>query len=136
MADNPIPLSVKKMEFDLRDMLDDLKKDIFLNMNCHAIAQVQSVDLTKQTLIATLYYPKVILKRATVGGEAEKYTLVQEKYPQIECPFVSLRGGTAGLICCISHKFCFFNLSPLPCPPPPNAAPADLSRIPCVQAGC
>jgi len=95
---NGITLNFRNGDFDLRDLMNDLKKDIFINLKCHDIARVESVDVAKQTLKVQLYYPKTKVERDDNLPGPGKYSFVNKKYPiLLDVPFVSLRGGAAGL---------------------------------------
>ena len=78
----------------LTDLLNLTKKEINLDINCHHIATIQSFDPAKQTVTATIAYKKTFLERKTSG----EYVQVLKEYPiLLDCPIVSLSGGTAGL---------------------------------------
>lgn len=80
---------------ELADLLSNLKKDIFLSMNCHAVALVQEVNLGTQTLTASVAYSKTFFVFDTPTG---KYLPVQQSYPLLlDVPFVILGGGSSGI---------------------------------------
>lgn len=75
----------------LADALNLLKKDIFLNINCHHIGTVQSFDSIKQRATATVNYKKTFFKLNTA---TKVYNPVLIDYPMlIDCPVVCLGGG-------------------------------------------
>lgn len=79
----------------LRDLLDQVKKEVFLSLNCHAIATVQSVSYTDQTLTATIDYSQTFYKRP---GNTGPYVPTLVPYPVLlDCPFISLGGGNGAL---------------------------------------
>lgn len=96
-----LPINQQTTEQDLGQILDNIKFEINMGLNCHAIAMVESVDYTNQTLRASLYYPKMIIQPDAVKqGQplTGKQSLKPVKYPVlIDVPFISLRGGTGGL---------------------------------------
>ena len=77
----------------LADVLKQLKKDIFLSLNCHAIATVEVFNPANQTITASMAYKKTFLKFQN-GQESE--TLVD--YPvMLDCPAVVIGGGPFSL---------------------------------------
>ncbi len=79
----------------LKDLLDTLKKDIMLNLNCHAIATVQSFDPANLTVSASINYSKTYFIRNSNTGE---YVPKQVNYPLLtDCPVIILGGGPAAL---------------------------------------
>jgi hypothetical protein len=52
------PFNTLRAEPELKDLLDVFKRDIFLTLNCHALATVQSYNDTKQTIKATINYSR------------------------------------------------------------------------------
>ena len=86
--------SNKKLNPNDQDYLDNLKKNIFLSLNCHAIAKVVKVNKENQTIDAEILYKKTLFRRA----ENENYVPRMEPYPLLlDCPFVCLYGGNTGL---------------------------------------
>ena len=78
---------------DLANILSEVRREIFLSMNCHAIAVVKSFDPLKQTIKASMAYKKVLYQR---DADTKQYKEVLVDYaPLVECPVVSLMGGTA-----------------------------------------
>lgn len=88
---NPsIAFTNKKVDPTLKDLLDIAKKDIFLNFNCHAIAQVHAFDATTQTVSASVMYVKTISQLQPDGS----YQPVSVNYPPlIDVPVIILGGG-------------------------------------------
>ena len=78
----------------LATLLNELKRNIFIEFNCHAIAVVQSVNFSNQTLTASVAYTRGVLEKQPNGT----YSLVPVNYPfLVDCPFISIQGGNAGL---------------------------------------
>ena len=92
MAANTI-LNNERLNPDFIDFLNDLKRDIFLNLNCHGIAVVDSVDYDNQRLTAKMAYKKSIIKK-----QDDKFVQRLQPYPTlVDMPFISLRGDKGGL---------------------------------------
>jgi hypothetical protein len=71
---------------DLSTILEDLKSDVFSNLNCIQIGKIQSYDLTTETASIQIQMKK----------ELEDNTLVS--YPVlVDCPVIILQGGGAFL---------------------------------------
>lgn len=92
---NPIINQTRKqVDPSLADLLNLHGKQLMLNMNCHAIATVQSFDADEQTVSATINYKKTYLTRNPDGTYSS--TLVD--YPiLLQVPVVILSGGAAKL---------------------------------------
>lgn len=90
----PAPFKLPKTDPGLKDILDAYKKKTAIQINCHAIATVQSFNATNQTLTATVNYQKVFYDRDASGA----YTQRLSSYPILaDCPVVVLGGGPASL---------------------------------------
>jgi hypothetical protein len=77
------------------DALKELKKDIFLTLNCHAIGFVQSFDTTNQTIKATIAYKKTFYE---LEPDGETFKKVLRDYPVlIDCPAIVMGGGNVSL---------------------------------------
>lgn len=88
-----LPQNLIPNEMSLGDLLDLVKRDIFLSLNCHAIGTIQSFDSDKQTAQATINY-----KKTYFDSELGSYKPVLVDYPQlIDCPVVVLGGGSGAL---------------------------------------
>lgn len=78
----------------MKDMLDAHRKDIFLSMNCHAIATIQSFDPSNQTCVAKINYDKTFFEPLPDGT----YKAIMLPYPiLLDVPVVCLRGGSSGM---------------------------------------
>lgn len=83
-----------KINPKLYDVLDEVRRQIMIDLNCHAIAKIEKVDYENQTVDAQIAYDKTILVRNS-NGDYDKtfppYSLL------VKIPFVHLRGGKTGL---------------------------------------
>lgn len=78
----------------LKDVLDMLKRDIFLSLNCHHVGIVQEFDSDKQTIRATIAYKKTFLERQSNGT----YKELPRDYPiLVDVPVIFLGGGQTAL---------------------------------------
>jgi hypothetical protein len=94
MSDPAIKLHKKNTDPQLIDLLKLLKKDIMLNLNCHAIAQIEKFDKDKQTCSATIKYKKTFFEKDQAGND----TVVLKDYPiLLDVPVIVLGGSTAHL---------------------------------------
>jgi hypothetical protein len=90
----------QSQDYTLADLLSMWKKDIFLSLNCHAIATVQAFDAATQKVTATMNYKKVYIRPNGDGIYGE----VEAPYPLlIDCPLIVLQGGSAALTMPISQ---------------------------------
>lgn len=90
MADQEIQQNKKPVDPTLKDLLDIMKKDIFLSLNCHHIGQIQEFDNEKQTARVTVSYKKTFFEKNAKG----QYAPVLKDYPiLLDCPVVVLSGG-------------------------------------------
>ncbi len=81
-------------DFRMTDLLNLLKKDIMISLNCHALATVESFDATKQTVQASMNYLKSYVQTNIEGVQGT----ITPKYPLlIDVPVVILQGGGFGL---------------------------------------
>lgn len=87
----------------LSAFLDDMRRDIFLNLKCHDVAKIIEVDVSKQTLKCSINYKRTMMrpntaKRSAKNRERFDYVPRQEEYPVlIDVPFMVMRGGSAYL---------------------------------------
>lgn len=78
----------------LTDVLNQWKKDVMINLNCHHVGIVQSFDPAEQTATVTIAYTKTIFEANASGLYSPKYI----NYPiLIECPVIFLGGADAAL---------------------------------------
>jgi len=90
-----LPFTQPPTDPSLKDVLDKLKQDIFLSLNCHHLGTIQSFDSAKQTAVVTINYKKTYYKYDSTS-RTYKPTLVD--YPIIaDCPVIFLGGGAAHL---------------------------------------
>lgn len=78
-------MNKKLADIDLHNLLNILKHEIFSELNCHALATVQSFDKERMTVRATMNYPR------NVDGADVAYPVMAD------CPVVVLSGGPARL---------------------------------------
>lgn len=82
-------------DVSLKDLLDLHKQDIFLSLNCHAIATIKSFDATNQSVRASINYLKSNVRADQQTGI---YGIINEAYPLlIDCPAIIMQGGGAAL---------------------------------------
>lgn len=82
-------------EPELKDLLDLVKKDVMLNINCHHIGTVQSFDETTQTAQVTINYTRTYVQMDPVTGLQGQ---VQRDYPLIiDAPVIVIGGGSGAL---------------------------------------
>lgn len=94
-ADQIISLNKVLAEPRLIDVLNLLAKDIRANLNCHAVATIQSFDSETQKVTATINYKKTYIER---NATTKTYSPKQVDYPLlVDVPIVMLQGGTAAL---------------------------------------
>lgn len=90
-----IQLNVKKPDTTLREVLNLIKQEVKLEINCHAIGTIQSFDSSNQTATITINYLRTYYEKI---DNSENYKKTTVEYPLlIDCPVVCLRGGSAGL---------------------------------------
>lgn len=82
-------------EPSLKDLLDMLKKDIGLNIFCHAVGTIRAFDAEKQVAKVELAYQQTYYR---VNESTGSYESVNVKYPTlVDCPVIFL-GGTVSNI--------------------------------------
>lgn len=77
------------------DALNILKRNIFLNFNCHAIATIQSFDAETQLVTVSINYKKTFLRADPATGVYRN--VLQEYPPVLDCPIICLQGGGSAL---------------------------------------
>jgi len=94
MAISNIQMNKMPADPELQDVLNLWKKNIFANLNCHAVATVQSFDSSKQLITATVNYKKTYFEKNQKGV----YVANLVDYPiLIDMPAVVLGGGGGNL---------------------------------------
>ena len=87
-------MSVMKVNPTLTDVLNNFKEEIFETLNCHAIAEVVSVDRENDFANLKMIYKK----RFIFVDESGKISNNIKDYPiLVDCPIISISGGGAGL---------------------------------------
>lgn len=97
MSDNFTSVEQNKPlpSFGMKDLLDFLKRDIFLSMNCHCVATVQSFNSETQTVSASLNYKKTA---RVMNPQTRKAELQNINYPVlVDVPIIVMSGGAASL---------------------------------------
>lgn len=93
MSGQSIPLNSVPNDPTLSDLLNLVKKEILLDLNCHHVGTIQSFSAANQTVQATVNYTKTFFQLNTATG---LYQAVQVNYPVvINAPLVVVGGGTA-----------------------------------------
>lgn len=88
MSGLSIPQNSAPTEPSLNDLLNLLKKEIFLDLNCHHLATVQSFDPDAQTITATINYSKTVF---TLNQDTQLYVATQVSYPQlVDVPVIAI----------------------------------------------
>lgn len=78
------PLNKLAADFNLADLLNLLKKEIFLYLNCHAIATIKSYDQDNQSVYAQINYGKT---RYSQNPTTKKLEATVVDYPVlVDCP--------------------------------------------------
>lgn len=94
MANPTTRINYKKTDPTLSDLLTLSRKQTMLDLNCHAIAVINSFNPENQTVTATIAYKQTVLQK----GQDEIYKTVLKDYPaMIDMPLVILGGGSANL---------------------------------------
>ena len=95
MTGPSIPLNSVPNDPTLSDLLNLLKKEIFLDMSCCHVGTVQSFNSTNQTVYATVNYQKTFFQ---LNATTRTYQPVLVAYPTaINCPLIVLRGGPVSM---------------------------------------
>lgn len=89
-----IRLNQKPANADLRDVLNDLKRETFLDLVCHHVGQIQSFNPVLQTAQVSINYTRTSFEPDDSGV----VQAVQTSYPLlIDVPVVCLGGGQGAL---------------------------------------
>lgn len=100
MSDTPpvssaLPQNKQVAPASLDSLLDLVKKEVFLYLNCHTIGTVQSFDTEKQTVKVQVAYKQTFF---TLNDTTKTYDSVLVDYPLLlDCPVVILGGGDCTL---------------------------------------
>lgn len=93
-------MNLKKNDPGLADNLKSLKRDIFTNLNCHAIAMITKFDPATQLCAAKMNYKRTIwtLTSNPLAPDTYQYTPKYVEYPLIvSAPLVVVGGGNVNL---------------------------------------
>jgi hypothetical protein len=95
MSNTNIALNSIPVDPTLSDLMNLFKKDIFLSLNCHHLATIQSFNAAAQTVTATINYTKTFfILDQTTGLNVP----TQVNYPLLQdVPAIILGGGNANL---------------------------------------
>lgn len=77
------------------DLLNQFKRQMLLDLNCHHVGTIQEFDPETQTATATINYPKTFFQ---YDPSTQAHTPIPVSYPVLlDCPVVCLGGGTCSL---------------------------------------
>lgn len=90
----PIQNIIPNGDPQLFDLLQLLRKDIFLSLNCHAIAEVEQFFPSEQTATVTLKYKQTYFQQ----NADQSFTAKLVDYPTlVKCPVIIYGGGGGAL---------------------------------------
>ena len=90
----PIQNLIPNGDPQLADLLNLLKKDIFLSLNCHAVVKIAEFFPEEQTATATIEYKQTFFRQNADGSYSPKLV----DYPTlVKCP-VFIYGGGGGAL--------------------------------------
>lgn len=91
-------------EPSLSDLLKIHEKQINLNLNCHAIGTIQTVDYDSQKVSASINYKKTFFKTVVDHNGAKKISAVLQDYPLlVDMPMITLYGGNGRITMPVSQ---------------------------------
>jgi hypothetical protein len=95
MSGQKIALNADPSEPALNDLMNLIKREVFLDLNCHHVGTVQSFSSSKMTVQASINYTKTFFR---LNSATNTYNPVQVTYtPVIDAPIVCIGGGKANL---------------------------------------
>ena len=80
---------------ELIDVLNEMQRNIFLTMNCHAIAQIKKFNPANQTVEAQLAYKKAYFEKDPNSSQFVEKT--RDYAALVDCPVIVMSGGAAAL---------------------------------------
>lgn len=87
----PLPQSLPTSDLTLKDVLNNLKRDVMLSLNCHHIGTIESFNASTQTVSVSIAYTRTIF---TFNPATNQYLPTQVNYPLLsDVPVISLGGG-------------------------------------------
>lgn len=90
-----IPLNSVPNHPTLSDLLNLVKKEIMLDLNCCHVGTIQSFNAATMTVVASINYTKTFFQLNATSG---LYQPVQVNYaPVVDCPIVCLGGGKTNI---------------------------------------
>lgn len=90
----PVQQTRKKVEFNLKDLLDLMKEQTMMDTNAHAIATINSFDPDTQTVSATINYKRTYFRKDSNGSYVPQLVAYP---PLIDVPVLIVGGGTGNL---------------------------------------
>lgn len=94
MTTSTIKQNLIPNEPELADLLHLHQKGIFLSLNCHHVATIQSFNPANQTATASINYTRTYFQPDASGV----YIAQQQNYPLlVDCPVICLGGGNGAL---------------------------------------
>ncbi len=102
-----LPFNQAPADPSLKDLMDMLKKDVFLSLNCHHVGTIQSFDADSQTASVTINYKKTYFQLSPATG---LYGPVLVDYPAlVDCPVMFLGGALTFPVAAGDECLVFFN---------------------------
>lgn len=90
-----VPFSQVPLDPQLKDVLDELRRTIFLDLQCHHIGTIQSFNAESQTATVTINYKKTFYR---LDEKTKTYLPVLVDYPVlVDSPVICLGGAQASL---------------------------------------
>lgn len=96
MANQTPNKNLQPSEASLSDLLNLLKTEIKLEVNCVHVGTIQSFDATTQTAKASINYKKTYLEFDRASGTSDKQ-IYRDYAPVVDAPVVTLGGGSSAL---------------------------------------
>lgn len=91
----PLPFNVTPVQPSLKDLLNQVKTELLINLNCHHLGTIESFDSQKQTATVTLNYQKTFFN---LNATSQQYQSTLVAYPTlVDCPVVILSGNMTSL---------------------------------------
>jgi len=89
-----MPYKQQVGDLDLIDVLKNLKRDVMVSLNCHAIGRISKFNTATQTADIEILYKKTSFVAGPDGKTVPRYS----EYPVLkDCPVVVMGGGSVSL---------------------------------------